>query len=255
VLKCDIIYPINVIKHADGRKEQAMKNFLKKYPKRVITAFLVVLLIAVVGTVNNYPTYGGYGNKPRDITRSTFKYLEDIYGEGTIFYAEDVPTWYADKMSHSGVYYKAAEDRYIYLVGKGKDWIREQRTNMTLDKYRYSKNDTIVAQLHPYFGGNVEFNSNEYILEFVQNGIWYCVHTGEIGDDITGELIELKHNGRWEFSIDLSAVREVSDEPIRLQRGRYRLTKPATLKRIEYYDGKRINKVRLIYFSCEFTIR
>lgn len=232
-----------------------MKNFLKKYPKRIITAFLVVLLIAVVGTVNNYPTYGGYGNKPRDITRGTFKYLEDIYGEGTIFYAEDVPTWYADKMACSGVYYKAAEDRYIYLVGKGKDWIREQRTNMTLDKYRYSKSDTVVAQLHPYFGGKLEFYSNEYVLEVVRNGIWYCVHTGEIGEDIAGELIELNDDEHYEFSVDLSEVREVSDEPIRLKKGRYRLSKPATIKKTIYVDGKEINKVRLIYFSCEFTIR
>ena len=34
-----------------------MKNFIKKYPKRIIITALVVLLIAVIGTVNNYRTY------------------------------------------------------------------------------------------------------------------------------------------------------------------------------------------------------
>ncbi len=69
-----------------------MKNIINKYPKRIIITALVVLLIAIIGTVNNYPTYSGRSDKPRDITRSTFKYLEGIYGEGNIFYAEDVPT-------------------------------------------------------------------------------------------------------------------------------------------------------------------
>ena len=233
-----------------------MKNFIKKYPKRIITAFLVILLIAVVGTVNNYPTYGGYANKPREITKRTFKYLEDIYGEGNIFYAEDVPTWFADKVRYSGVYYKAAEDHYIYLVNKGEEGMQDYASAMNTNQDTYSHDDTVVFKIEQFGEGKIEFDSKTYMLEVLRNGKWYCIHTGEIEESLTGEYIELSTGENWEFSIKLAEVREVNDEPIRLQRGKYRLTKPATLKRvIPYGDGKEINRVTKILISCEFVIK
>ena len=233
-----------------------MKNFIKKYPKRIITAFLVILLIAVVGTVNNYPTYGGYANKPREITKRTFKYLEDIYGEGSVFYAEDVPTWFADKVRYNGVYYKAADDRYIYLVNKGEEGMQDYAGAMNTNQDTYSRDDTVVLKIEQFGEGKIEFDSNTYMLEILRNGKWYCIHTGEIEESLTGEYIELSTGENWEFSIKLAEVREVSDEPIRLKRGKYRLTKTAKLKRvIPYGDGKEINRVTKILISCEFDIK
>ncbi len=232
-----------------------MKNFIRKYPKMIITAFLVVLLIAIVGTVNNYPTYFGGPNNETARLR-TVNYLEEIYGAGTIFYAEDVPTWYADEMHYSGVYYKAAEDRYIYLNGKGEGKRGDYAATINTDKDRYSHDDTVSVKIEQYGEGKLEFDSEEYVLEVVQNGIWYCVHTGEIGEAAAGELIELNQGESWEFSFDLSKVREVSDEPIKLKKGRYRLSKRAALKRaIPYGEGKEINRVGKIIISCEFEIR
>ena len=233
-----------------------MKNFIKKYPKRVITAFLVVLLIAVIGTVNNYPTYGGYGNKPKEATRKTFKYLEDIYGEGNIFYAEDVPTWFADKVRYSGVYYKAAEDHYIYLVNKGEEGMQDYAGAMNTNQDTYSHDDTVIFKIEQFGEGKIEFDSKTYMLEVLRNGKWYCVHTGRIGENPADELIELDVGESWEFSVKLSEVREVSDEQIKLKRGKYRLTKPATLKRVIPYGAEmEINRVTKILISCEFEIK
>ncbi len=165
---------------------------------------------------------------------------------------------YRRKVHYNGVYYKAADDKYIYLVGKGEEGESYPFCYMRTDKENYSKEDTVIAKINHYSAskkGILEFDSEKYVLEVVRNGIWYCVHTGEIGEDIAGELIELNEDERWEFSVDLSDVREVSDEPITLKKGRYRLSKPATLKRTEYVDGKKVNQVRKIYLYCYFKIK
>ena len=69
-----------------------MKKFIMKYPKRIITAFLVVLLIAVIGTANNYPTYGSVG-EPKYHTDELVEFLHEIYGNiseryNNLFYKE-----------------------------------------------------------------------------------------------------------------------------------------------------------------------
>ena len=66
-----------------------MKNFIKKYPKRIIITALVVLLIAIVGTVNNYRTY-----RDENETRITERYYVRQYVDKDMLdFSNDLSTW------------------------------------------------------------------------------------------------------------------------------------------------------------------
>ncbi len=225
-----------------------MKSFIKKYPKRIFISALIVLLIAIVGTVNNYPTYSGSGNKPREISRRTVKYLESIYGEGNIYRAADVPSWYADFPPISGLYYKAADDKYIYLVGRGGgSW------PLKTDKEKYARDDSIVVTItYPY--SDIEFDSKVYTLEKQIDGMWCCIHPDVLME--AGEVVSLSKGDSWEFSLRLDEAVRVCEEPIRLKRGRYRLSKSITSKRkIGRRNGKWIHELEPNVFNCEFEIK
>ena len=61
-----------------------MKNFIKKYPKRIIFTALIVLLIAVIGTVNNYHTYRDVREKEHYLDDIIVEFMREIYGDITI---------------------------------------------------------------------------------------------------------------------------------------------------------------------------
>ena len=67
-----------------------MKNFIKKYPKRIIITALVVLLIAVIGTVNNYRTYWDMREKEHYLDDETVEFMREIYGDITIESNDDI---------------------------------------------------------------------------------------------------------------------------------------------------------------------
>ena len=224
-----------------------MKNFIKKYPKRIFITALVILLIAVIGTVNNYRTYRG--DTGDTVRPAPFRYLESIYGKGNVLYGKDIP-YYSEGVA-SGVFCKTEQGEYIYL-GKRINHVYTMKT----DKDKYSWNDTVVATLENYGVDSTEFDSEYYVLEVYRDGRWYAVHTGLIGEDLGGETVKLVDGESWTFSVKLDEVREMSDEPIKLKRGKYRLGKQVTLKnRISEPGSKEINAVENAWAACEFEIK
>ena len=188
-----------------------MKNFLKKYPKRIITAFLVVLLIAVVGTANNYKTYGKT-DPEHYLSEEIVEFMREIYGDITIVNTG----WYSD------LYYGE-------MNLKSREWYRknniERLITIEIDSDEYAPDGTVKVKIDNKMLDDVDFYKGKYVLEKCFDGAWYIVHSGKIGNE-SHDLISLHDGESYEFEIPLNSVREVSDEPLTLIKGEYRMIIP-----------------------------
>lgn len=193
-----------------------MKSFFRKYPKRIVISLLVILLIAIIGTVNNYSTYrsshytirqGG-----RDIERfvdeavvkRVMKRLDDIYP------AEDLAV---KRGGH--IYYK---DIDLQPSIGSSNWCVE----LTLDAEEYRYNDTVTVSVKNANAEYVEFYADSYILQMQLNG-WYSLHTGSFAEKSEETLIHLENGESYTFEIPLEYISEVKDEPVKLEKGEYRI--------------------------------
>lgn len=219
-----------------------MKNFIKKYPKRVITAALAVLLIAVIGTVNNYETYRG---DHKLITGRTMKYLESIYGEGKVLVKTEIPT--ISKMG-ANVYYDAGGE-YVPIDPNIKIGELKGIAYMKTDKDVYSHSETVVVTLKKLGTSKLEFDSGKYILQVLRDDRWYNLPMGEACVP-ESEIVEIDGRGDWEFSVKLDEINGRGEQSIKLKKGRYRICKEVVLT-----PGNSYESVLNTNIFCRFEIK
>ncbi len=222
-----------------------MKNFIKKYPKRIIISALVILLVAIVGTVNNYRTYrelngdldsyfilDGYGK--RTVSKPTMELLQAIYTDDVIMVATE------------GVYYKKINLILPNMNDKGY-----KNATLTTDKECYKHDETVVATLNNRKSYYAEFVVNGYVLQGKYDaGVWYTLHTGQINQGENPEVLRLEKGEAYNVEIPLEYISEEHDEPIKLKDGNYRIGLLITHKANEY-SKKTID----VWAVCEFKIR
>ena len=223
-----------------------MKRFFRKYPKRILITLLVVLLVAIIGTVNNYSTYRSstYTIRVRDRTgdrtveravdetlvKRVMKRLDDIYP------AEDLAV---KKEGH--FYYK---DIDLQPSIGSSNWCVE----LTLDAEEYRYNDTVTVTVKNANAKYVELYADSYILQMQLNG-WYSLHTGSFAEKSDETLIHLENGESYTFEIPLEYISEVKEGPIKLEKGEYRICIYAAnaYMRTGYLSHN--------WYTCEFEIK
>ena len=215
-----------------------MKNFIKKYPKRIIITALVVLLIAVIGTVNNYRTYWDMREKEHYLEDETVEFMREIYGDITIESNDDI--------RGSSLYY-----RNMPLVTSVARADMKKLVKISTDRSKYFPDDILKVKIENKVMNDIEFYTGKYLLQIrLEENRWYTVHSGVINAEEVGELIKLKAGEAYEIEIPLNSVREVSDEPITLIPGRYRFSKP-----VYVLNSAEDESAEDAWLSCEFEIK
>lgn len=219
-----------------------MKNFIKKYPKRIITAFLVVLLIAVVGTVNNYRTYREgvpTANHHHYIDENIIEFLNEVYGKVTVE---------SDRYGYTWLCYNGEQLCTRNLVTGISDKFFEVR----IDSNSYANDDTITVTIENKLFSNVSFYTGKYILQIYDevNKRYYDVCGGVTAVRDKGELVQLKTGETYENKIELSSLKNIKKKPIILIRGSYKLSVPFFVNNNPEYSDEEDN-----WFTFEFDIK
>ena len=228
-----------------------MKNFIKKYPKRIITAALVVLLIAVVGTVNNYRTY-----RDANETKITERYYVQQYIDKIIldFMAE---IYGEDELRYE--YYFDREMLYLKSTDKSLETntqtsypnnISEKLFEMSLDRDSYSPNDTVTVNLENKMLNDVSFYDGKYLLQILEKyHRWFDVNNGDFNNGEYEELICLRAGESYEFKIPLNSFLSADGKPIELVPGEYKLA----MRLFVINDPKDTNNEDR-WITCKFEI-
>lgn len=192
-----------------AERREVMKKFIKKYPKRIITAFLIVLLIAVVGTFNNYKTYHYILSDECYFDDTIVEFMRKIYGEITV--------------SKATVRYGGTS----LLTGNYRNSHGSALVEMRLDSDIYAPDDTLKVTLENKCMNDIQFYKGKYNLSICSDNDrrWFLVHSGYINSEYN-EVITLKSVESYVYEIPLNSVREVSDEPITLINGKYAIRVP-----------------------------
>lgn len=210
-----------------------MKNIFRKYPKRITAAMLVILLVAVIGTVNNYRTYRNAGKPVIYLAEETVEYMNEIYGGVLIESGAG-----RSSLSYNGIELEAN----LTFTDLSKV------ASFTADAESYAPGDTVTVTLENKEIHNMEFYSGKYLMQVMMEDRWFTIHTGEINKDEFGEWTKLSAGESFVFDVPLSSIREVSDEAITLRAGEYRLCKEVTLK-----TRTDVN-IASTWLACEFEI-
>ena len=210
-----------------------MKNFMKKYPKRLITALLVVLLIAVVGTVNNYRTYRTFG-----IDEKLYNFLIEIYSDVDV--------------KNDGCIYANFDELKRCEIYPDYVTVRENlsKVNLTLNDDEFSADDTLTVTITNLKYNYVEVYKNLYKVQFYYDGEWYTLRRGEFVTDEQREIIRLKKGESYEFAVPLEYISEFTDESVKMLKGKYRICTQVELKS----DREDIGPVKT-WLGCEFEIK
>ena len=215
-----------------------MKNFIKKYPKRIIITALVVLLIAVIGTVNNYRTYWDMREKEHYLDDETVEFMREIYGDITVKNHDSVRSstlYYGNMSLETNV--ERADMKKLVKISTGKS--------------KYSPDDILKVKIENKVMNDIEFYTDKYLLQIrLKDNRWFTVHSGVINAEEVGELIKLKAGEAYEIEIPLNSVREVSDKPLTLISGRYRFSKP-----VYVLNSAEDESAEDTWLSCEFEIK
>jgi len=140
-----------------------MKNFIKKYPKRIFISALVVLLIAIVGTVNNYRTYRTSG-----IDEKLYNLLVDAYGTAEI------------EVKKRGEVYAIFDELNRYEVYPDYVTVHKNltRVDFELNDDKFSADDTLMCTVTNINYNYVEVYLNQYKVQINYDGKWYTLRPG-----------------------------------------------------------------------------
>lgn len=229
-----------------------MKNFIKKYPKRIIITALVVLLIAIIGTVNNYRTY-----RDENETRITERYyvrqyidkdmldfMVEIYGEDELSfeYRFDTEELYLKSTGKSLETY--VQTSYPYNVS-------EKLFKMSLGRESYSSSDTVTVKLENKMLNDVSFYGGKYLLQIHEkNYRWFDINNSAFNNDEYEDLICLRKGESYEFEIPLNSFFGADGEPIELIPGEYKVA----MLFFVLNDPKDTNNEDR-WITCEFDIK
>jgi len=192
-----------------------MKNFIKKYPKRIFISALVVLLVAVIGTVNNYQTYRDVREKEHYLDDIIVEFMREIYGDITI---KNYGYGYTQ------LYYNGE------FLGKSV-WFRNDSSKLLdvkIDSDSYASDDTITVTVENKLLNDISFYTGKYRL-WIYTEVderYYDVYGGITAVKNKGELICLNKGESYENKIQLDSLKNSSDKPINLIPGSYRLSIP-----------------------------
>jgi len=207
-----------------------MKNFIKKYPKRIIITALIVLLIAIVGTVNNYRTYrmetaenyylelvnGRY--EMRVVHKRAMEVLKSVYRDEPIVI----------KPHGAGVYYKdinlvepvGNRPGYNYIYGLSG----HISASISTDKEKYKFDETVTVTILNDAALWVDLDVDNYILQgLLDGGAWFRLRTGKLGDETNDEPLRLARGEQYSFEIPLEYICEEHNDPVKLGKGKYRV--------------------------------
>lgn len=227
-----------------------MKNFIKKYPKRIIIIALVVLLIAVIGIVNNYGTYSKYAAFNNSFEEHPFKPVNEkkkFFDEEMVEVLQEL---YSDEeltIKADGVYYK-----HIRLApGRNINDISYTNSILYTDKEQYDNDETLVLTLDNVNSYYVEFYENDFVMQCNVDNTWYTVRSGMINKlEQAGELVHIAKGENYSVDIPLEYVSEIHNEPVKLKKGSYRIGLLITHRANEYSK----NTVD-VWALCEFEIK
>ena len=212
-----------------------MKNFFKKYTRIIVTVFCVVLLVVLVGTANNYETYYDMFVREHFLSESTMEFMRELYGDVSAI------NW----NKHSTLYHGTMQ---ITTQSIGNTY-GTKLVEMLIDSQNYSPDDTVNVTIENKIFSDIEFYSGKYKLKVYLDKQWFMVHSGAINGDYS-EIVRLVEGEKYEFSIPLNSVREVSDEPITLISGQYSLSVP-----IFVHTDPDKDESEDAWLTCEFEIK
>lgn len=197
-----------------------MKTIFRKYPKRIFITVLVVLLIAVVGTVNNYRTYR-HDAEFRHADKTTVRFLQKIYSDKEL------------DLNTTGIYYGDIN------LEPNRKLIGYRNVVMELDAREYRYDDTVLVSVVNEKSVYAEFYSGEYILQYQSSGQkWFTVNAGaQISEN---ELIRCAKDESYEFKVPLEYTIGSSSEPVKLKKGRYRICIEITTQTRENAETTRV---------------
>jgi len=212
-----------------------MKNFIKKYPKRIFISALVVLLIAIVGTVNNYRTYRTSG-----IDEKLYNLLVDAYGTAEI------------EVKKRGEVYAIFDELNRYEVYPDYVTVHKNltRVDFELNDDKFSADDTLMCTVTNINYNYVEVYLNQYKVQINYDGKWYTLRPGYFEEGEHSESIRLQRGESYEFSVPLEYISEYTDEPVKLMKSKYRICTLVALKS----DREDIEPAKS-WLGCEFEIK
>lgn len=193
-----------------------MKNFFRKYPKRILITLLVVLLVAIIGTVNNYSTYRSSHYTIRQGGRDIERFVDEAVVKRVMKRLDDIyPAEYLAVKRGGHIYNK---DIDLQPSIGSSNWCVE----LTLDAEEYRYNDTVTVTVKNANAEYIELYADSYILQMQLNG-WYSLHTGRFAEKSDETLIHLENGESYTFEIPLEYISEVKDGPVKLEKGEYRI--------------------------------
>ena len=218
-----------------------MKNFIEKYPKRIIITALVVLLIAIVGTVNNYRTYRKgvpTADSIQYIDENIVEFLNDIYGKVTA----------KSDYGYTHLFYCG---KSLTTGGRGTG-ISEKFMEVKIDGDSYANDDTISVTIENKLFSNICFYTGKYMLQIYDGASerYYDVYGGVTAVADKGELVKLQTGETYENKIELSSLKNLRKKPITLIPGSYRLSIPVFVNNNPEYSDEEDN-----WFTFEFDIK
>ncbi len=212
-----------------------MKNFIRKYPKRIFITALIVLLIAIVGTVNNYKTYRTSG-----VDEKLHNLLVDVYGTAEI------------KVKKSGEVYAIFDELNRYEIYPDYVTVRKNltRVDFELNDDKFSADDTMMCTVTNLTYNYVEVYLEQYKVQINYDGKWYTLRPGYFAEGEHRESIKLQRGESYEFSVPLEYISEFTAEPVKLINGKYRICTLVELKsdRTDLEPAKS-------WLGCEFEIK
>ena len=218
-----------------------MKDIIKKYPKRIIVTALIVLLIAVMGTVNNYRTYRKRvpsADNIQYIDEYIVEFLNEIYGKVT---AES-------DFGYTMLYY-SGENLATRVHDTG---ISEKFMEVKINGNSYANDDSITVTIENKLFSDVSFYTGKYMLQIYDGASerYYDVYGGVTAVRDKGELVRLKTGEIYENKIALSSLKNLRKKPINLIPGTYRLSIPFFVNNNPEYNDEEDN-----WFKFEFDIK
>ena len=216
-----------------------MKNFIKKYPKRIIFTALIVLLVAVIGTVNNYQTYRDVREKEHYLDDIIVEFMREIYGDITI---KNYGYGYTQ------LYYNGE------LLGKRVNFRNtdSKLLEVKIDSDSYANDDTITVTVENKLLNDISFYTGKYRL-WIYTEVderYYDVYGGITAVKDKGELICLNKGESYENKIQLDSLKNSSDKPITLIPGTYILSIPLFVNNNPEFSDEEDD-----WFAFEFEIK
>jgi len=218
-----------------------MKSFIKKYPKRIIVTALVVLLIAIVGTANNYRTYrkgvpATYSIQ--HIDENIVEFLNEIYGKVIS----------TSELGYTRLCYNGKN----LTTGVQSNGISEKFMEVKIDDDSYANDDTISVTIENKLFSDISFYTGKYMLQIYDGASerYYDVYGGVTAVADKGELVKLQTGETYENKIELSSLKNLSKKPITLIPGSYRLSIPVFVNNNPEFSDEEDN-----WFTFKFDIK